>query len=153
MKANPQIFREDNDAVSPVIGVILMVAVTVVMSAIVYSMVSGGQADVEATHGAVVVKSQEEGILAITLIEGPDDGFDKYTLTANGETCAVADYALTNQASEKYWHPGEQIRLDFTKNTGCLATAGIGDDVNIVVTLQTTVVFDDSLRVYDDPSN
>src|SRR5437773_12441924 len=41
MKANQKFLRDDDDAVSPVIAVILMVAITVVLAATVYVWVSG----------------------------------------------------------------------------------------------------------------
>src|SRR5438552_19049464 len=41
MKANRKFLRSDDDAVSPVIAVILMVAITVVLAATVYVWVSG----------------------------------------------------------------------------------------------------------------
>ena len=52
MKANQKFLRDDDDAVSPVIAVILMVAITVVLAATVYVWVSGFGANsiIHTTH-------------------------------------------------------------------------------------------------------
>ena len=60
MKAN-QKFAQADDAVSPVIGVILMVAITVVLAAVVFVLVNGLTEGVENSEPVVAFTKDENG--------------------------------------------------------------------------------------------
>ncbi len=65
------IIRKDEQAVSPVIATILMVAITVVLAAVLYVMVSGLITSPGSTPkqvGATVVSSGGNGILTVTSV-------------------------------------------------------------------------------------
>ena len=64
--------RDDDDAVSPVIGVILMVAITVIMAAVIGAFVYGyGGSMVQAKDVAATARHQGESIY-VTYMGGPD---------------------------------------------------------------------------------
>jgi flagellin-like protein len=72
-------FIKDKQAVSPVIGVILMVAVTVVMAAIVgsflYGFIGGGGAPPAVSATATYYERLAGGIVVATYVGGPDQEF------------------------------------------------------------------------------
>ena len=67
-------FRENEDAVSPVIGVILMVAITVILAAIIAGFVFGMTSDMPDTtkNVAIGVKGAADGHMTITVQGGTD---------------------------------------------------------------------------------
>jgi flagellin-like protein len=65
MKAN-QAFKEADDAVSPVIGVILMVAITVVLAAVVFVLVGNLTDTSEAAPTVVFTYSDSAGTARVT---------------------------------------------------------------------------------------
>ena len=67
-------FRENEDAVSPVIGVILMVAITVILAAVIAAFVFGMTSDMPDTtkNVAIGVKSVASNNIAITVQGGSD---------------------------------------------------------------------------------
>ena len=70
-------FRENEDAVSPVIGVILMVAITVILAAVIAAFVFGMGSNVQTqkTVGLNLQKDITDGNdadLKITILGGPD---------------------------------------------------------------------------------
>lgn len=79
MKAN-QAFKQNDEAVSPVIGVILMVAITVVLAAVVFVLVTrlaGNQEDQSPTltFSKQSNSSTPGGTLTVIAIQGaPDNG-------------------------------------------------------------------------------
>ena len=72
MKAN-QIFQKDERAVSPVIGVILMVAITVVLAAVIAAYVFNMTGTVSSSYIVVCTASQiTENDIDVTYQGGPD---------------------------------------------------------------------------------
>ena len=66
-------FRENEDAVSPVIGVILMVAITVILAAIIATFAFGMSGDIETQKQvAVSAKQIAENKLQVTVQSGAD---------------------------------------------------------------------------------
>ncbi|WP_292492431.1 type IV pilin N-terminal domain-containing protein [Methanoculleus sp. 10] len=67
-------FRENEDAVSPVIGVILMVAITVILAAVIAAFVFGMSSDMPDTtkNVAIGVKGAADGHMTITVQGGTD---------------------------------------------------------------------------------
>jgi len=82
---------KNEDGVSPVIGVILMVAITVILAAIVASYVMGHASTVDKpriveTH--VIQKNETHGEL--TLIKGPEGGTLKYLNVTLGNQTPIS---------------------------------------------------------------
>ncbi len=65
-------FRENEDAVSPVIGVILMVAITVILAAVIAAFVFGMAGNVDSTKNVAVTAKQVGANIAITYQGGAD---------------------------------------------------------------------------------
>ncbi len=65
-------FRRDEKAVSPVIGVILMVAITVILAAVIASFVFGMGSNVKKTYVVSATASQQGSDIVITYQGGPD---------------------------------------------------------------------------------
>jgi len=83
-------FRENEDAVSPVIGVILMVAITVILAAVIAAFVFGMAGNVQSTksvHATAThtVNAASESIIIVTFTGGPDVGLvEGLNVTING---------------------------------------------------------------------
>jgi len=65
-------FRENEDAVSPVIGVILMVAITVILAAVIAAFVFGMGSNVQTTKTVAATASQVEGDIVVNYKGGAD---------------------------------------------------------------------------------
>ena len=87
-------FIKDKQAVSPVIGVILMVAVTVVMAAIVgsflYGFIGGGGAPPAVSATATYYERADGGRVIATYTGGPDHDFVYQITVAAVNQSAVA---------------------------------------------------------------
>jgi len=65
--------RKNEDAVSPVIGVILMVAITVILAAVIAAFVFGMAGNIQKTHTvAVTAQRTDSGHVVFTLSGGQD---------------------------------------------------------------------------------
>jgi len=84
-------FRENEDAVSPVIGVILMVAITVILAAVIAAFVFGMTGSVQTTKTvAVTAHVNDEKYLVVTFQGGADAGsVQNLTLMINGNETAT----------------------------------------------------------------
>ncbi len=110
--------RMDEKGVSPVIGVILMVAITVILAAVIASFVFGMGSSVKKTYtvAATASKSCSGGTCTvyITYQGGPDaDAVTGLNFTATGCTLAATSdsdptvgetYTCTNAATDKTNH-------------------------------------------------
>ena len=110
MKANRRVVMGE-DAVSPVIAVILMVAITVVLAATVYLWVSGFGSHpgniVQASFAAKAVddpiggdSDSNDDTIQLTFVSGPK------TLTVDEVTITVDGQRLTNDTSGRYFPAG-----------------------------------------------
>jgi len=66
-------FLKRKDAVSPVIGVILMVAITVILAAVIAAFVFGMASGVQKTKTVAITARQTGNYFALTYDGGPDD--------------------------------------------------------------------------------
>ena len=79
-------FRENEEAVSPVIGVILMVAITVILAAVIAAFVFGMGSNVQSTK-TVGLNLQKDGTsLHVTIVGGPDLPTLQWLKVSIGET-------------------------------------------------------------------
>ena len=70
--------RENEEAVSPVIGVILMVAITVILAAVIAAFVFGMGSSVQSTKNVAVTAQQQGPNIVITYQGGADAQSVKY---------------------------------------------------------------------------
>lgn len=94
-------FNNNEEAVSPVIGVILMVAITVILAAVIAVFVFGMADDVQKNHNvAVTSKMPNDTAVMFTYQGGPDAGIvDNLNLTAfgsDGQFNSGATYTTTD---------------------------------------------------------
>ena len=84
-------FRENEEAVSPVIGVILMVAITVILAAVIAAFVFGMTGNVQTTK-TVSIGSQINGSnIDLTINGGPDlSTLQSMNITVGGATHAIS---------------------------------------------------------------
>ena len=79
-------FRENEDAVSPVIGVILMVAITVILAAVIAAFVFGMGSNVQTTKTVGVTANLDKDRYFVVTLQGGGDVADLLSLnmTVNG---------------------------------------------------------------------
>ncbi len=126
MKANRK-FKEEENAVSAVIGVILMVAITVAIAATVYVYVAGFGSETSAPENATFTARILGGNLKITYSNGDED-------IATSDITIVIDtgYALVlgtngtsgDLSSDGNWDPGDYVTNPVTDidNDPCMVS-------------------------------
>jgi flagellin-like protein len=98
-------FRENEEAVSPVIGVILMVAITVILAAVIAAFVFGMTGNVQTTKTVSVTASQTGNDIVVNYKGGADANtlnYLKVTIQddeAGSKYCFI-DTALTTSAAD-----------------------------------------------------
>jgi len=79
-------FKKEENAVSPVIGVILMVAITVILAAVIGAFVFGMGSSIKKTYIVAATASQMGDDIIVTYNGGPDaDQVAVITVTAAGQ--------------------------------------------------------------------
>ncbi len=148
MKANRK-FKANDEAVSAVIGVILMVAITVAIAATVYVYVSGmvGTGSKQ-TENASVTVTGTNGQIKILLTKGGegapyvnttgDTGFDIFI---NGSKIA---HSGINVGTEGNWEVGESIFL--TQNE-VGATLQAGTEYSVTIQILGSTIYDSYITV------
>jgi flagellin-like protein len=121
-------FRENEDAVSPVIGVILMVAITVILAAVIAAFVFGMGSNVQTTKTVAVTASQSGDKITVTYHGGGDAD------TLNFLKTTVLD--KTDDTHTKYCYAA----TDATKFTVAASTATLNKNEKVPV--GATIVFD-----------
>lgn len=133
---------DSNRAVSPVIGVILMVAITVILAAVIGTMVLNMTDDVqESGPTAQLVTSDAADAAAFEPTDGADDTFELLTIDhKGGSTIADGSYSIRikapadssfTQISSTTTH---SIAPSGTAKTSALDAITVGDSVIISVT-------------------
>lgn len=163
MKAN-QKFANADEAVSPVIGVILMVAITVVLAAVVFVLVNNLTGDTEAGEDvAFLADSPRAEVVTISMItEGANapyeldtsaDGPNDLRVTLNEGSCTYIDAATTNDYTvndEAAFASGDIISFDFSGTADDRCGAGdisSGDEITITITVRGQVKFSENVVV------
>jgi len=78
-------FKQNEEAVSPVIGVILMVAITVILAAVIAAFVFGMTGNVQTTKTVGMQAKLDAGNITITISGGPDmSTLQDIVITHNG---------------------------------------------------------------------
>ncbi len=86
------VFNKHEDAVSPVIGTILMVAITVILAAVIGAFVFGVPTNIQKAKlmGSSIQVDTNGGTVLLSYHGGPDDiSLDKITITAPNGTAMV----------------------------------------------------------------
>ena len=76
-------FSKNEDAVSPVIGVILMVAITVILAAVIAAFVFGMAGNISKTKVVAATASQQGSTLIYVTFQGGQDAVSVSALSAN----------------------------------------------------------------------
>ncbi len=80
-------FKQNEDAVSPVIGVILMVAITVILAAVIAMFVFNMAGDVQSTKTVGVTAKLQADDVVVTYVGGSDDASLQYLkIIVDGDT-------------------------------------------------------------------
>ena len=77
--------RKDERAVSPVVGVILMVAITVIMAAVIGAFVYGYGGSMTTTKDVAAVARHQGATIYVTFMGGPDQAL----IAASGLTATI----------------------------------------------------------------
>lgn len=121
------LFNTDDRAVSPVIGVILMVAITVILAAVIGTFVLGlgDQIGGSATAGVTVDgDNTSEATVTLTNIGTADDVFIRYA--ENGSNIDSSAYSSGNVPLNQ---TGASVRVTATGNYSVVAVAENGESV------------------------
>ena len=147
MKANKK-FIEEDEAVSAVIGVILMVAITVAIAATVYVYVSGlASSPGTDTENASVAGEGTADKIKLVLAAGGDDYDTGYTIP--DEVSIFIDGNKVLVWNTGTWETGGQLLLGLNGGTW---TEGGGatcaeTEYEVTVSIKDTVVFDGTISV------
>jgi flagellin-like protein len=133
---------DDDRAVSPVIGVILMVAITVILAAVIGTFVLGLGDQVQnntprASFGFDVGSSNDSGAYNVTITH------------ESGDTISGSDLNVTVNGSTSVWSSSSDV------NAGnSFEVYNVNDTSNPSPGLQTWAASGDTVRViYDNPDN
>jgi flagellin-like protein len=87
-------FIKNDDAVSPVIGVILMVAITVILAAVIAAFVFGMAGNIQKSKVVAATVAQQGSDIAVTYQGGQDDASVGYLKIAvpNNQTATVGPW-------------------------------------------------------------
>ncbi len=108
-------FRENEDAVSPVIGVILMVAITVILAAVIAAFVFGMGSNVQTTKTVAMTASQNGEDVILTYHGGVDATTLQYltiTVAKDGDTTPHIEYLWYEGSTKKTSDPGTRANFD-----------------------------------------
>ena len=85
--------RDDDDAVSPVVGVILMVAITVIMAAVIGAFVYGYGGSMTQTKNVACTARHVGTDIFVTYMGGPDQGLLSTLDTEINSTAVTTDFS------------------------------------------------------------
>lgn len=150
MKANRRFLKGNEEAVSPVIAVILMVAITVVLAATVYVWVSGfGQSGSQSK--SIAASGNSAGIITISSV-APNfnwarlkivvDGDTAYGILANGKY--VRDAAWTDTTATGSISAGDTFKVGHRTSGGSLTVSLVDTSANTVAATITVPVSADT---------
>ena len=153
MKANRKFLRGDDDAVSPVIAVILMVAITVVLAATVYVWVSGfgSQSNQPAktmsmTSAAAIANSGSVYWKNYTVASAtPGMKYSDVKFTLNGADLTFAAPASCGEAADGTWKA--------CANGAARAATDVISAGDVVTLRSASALSGQTLRVLDSQAN
>lgn len=123
-------FRENEDAVSPVIGVILMVAITVILAAVIAAFVFGMGSSVGTTKTVSITSQIVHDDIILTINGGPDlPTLQELTITVNGEAKGVF-----------YHESGTTVSSTWASGSGGGGSFKVGDTIKLTGTTEGRVL-------------
>ena len=159
------------DAVSPVIGVMLMLVVTIIIAAVVAAFAGGLATDAERAPSAVLKAEVDSkwtnymgtGSAFLTSLSGENVNLDKIVVTLYDEKGNSYSYIHPSEAGGvgKYLESGETLNLAYglTNSKGyiflCDSTYGYGYDTGVLPYItsgqyvRVIVTYDDTHVLYD----
>ena len=121
--------RDDERAVSPVVGVILMVAITVIMAAIIGAFVYGYGGSMTQMNNVAATARHQGPDVYVTYMGGPDQAFVKTVVgLVNGEPLGIP-LTTTVGCSGK----PDSTKVTADKNNHVVVTASFDDGTNQVI--------------------
>lgn len=108
-------FRKDEEAVSPVIGVILMVAITVILAAVIAAFVFGMGTPTQAPQASIVITSTSTTTSNITLTHRGGDSIDLFKTKAIIDGVNSSQHNtinLLNGVSTQFFAVGDNLILN-----------------------------------------
>ena len=92
-------FNQNEEAVSPVIGVILMVAITVILAAVIAVFVFGMTGNMQTSHSVAVTAKMSDDSVIMTYQGGPDASIVDYIDFTGITSAGIVDIVETNFTS------------------------------------------------------
>jgi len=134
---NPKQLFTDDDAVSPVIGVILMVAITVILAAVIASFVIGLGDDNQTTKPSTTFEFDYDSgndELTISVTGGKDLDADQVEITGNAGSSGEMTGSGTISDLQKWWeYSSADAGETGTISAGSSITLTVGADYDISV--------------------
>jgi len=110
-------FRENEDAVSPVIGVILMVAITVILAAVIAAFVFGMAGSIETTKFVAATAQLQEGNVVVTYQGGADNkDVEWLKIFVNNGTNTVTKYVYCEKSNNQTVIGNTQPTTELSEN-------------------------------------
>lgn len=132
-------FRKNEEAVSPVIGVILMVAITVILAAVIAAFVFGMGTPTQAPQASIVITSTSATTDLVNLTHRGGDSIDlgkTKAIIEQGSNRMIID-ALNSSTGITFFQTGDEIGF-WVSNSSTASTVIGKNKANIVATLTTT---------------
>ena len=129
-------FNNNEEAVSPVIGVILMVAITVILAAVIAVFVFGMADDIDSGHiAAATAKVSGEDV--IVTYQGGNDPVKLltgtiYDATGDNKTFTAGATGVADEETEGYFAENDPV-VGFSYTFASVRTGAADDAVRIVV--------------------
>jgi flagellin-like protein len=130
----------DDDAVSPVIGVILMVAITVILAAVIGTFVLGLGSDIQNNPPSAqfTFNQEDSGGLKITHDGGQNADVSKLNVTTDSTSEDFANASASNVCQTENSDPNNWTDTELSAGDTCTLPAGrLGDGDTIRVTWES----------------
>jgi flagellin-like protein len=113
-------FRKDEEAVSPVIGVILMVAITVILAAVIAAFVFGMGTPSAAPQASIVITGATASTQNITLTHSGGNSIDlsKTRAIIDGNSSAYHEVIPSLTTSTHFYSAGDNLVINTYNSTG-----------------------------------
>ncbi len=132
---NVKQFLDDDAAVSPVIGVILMVAITVILAAVIGTFVLGLGENVQSTPQAKFNFDYNQTGSALTITHDGGDAIDSDNLNITSDTGTDVSWtdSLNTSLSESYdVKAGNSTTIEGNADAGTENLVNSGDTIRVV---------------------
>ncbi|MCZ7392621.1 MAG: type IV pilin N-terminal domain-containing protein [Candidatus Methanoperedens sp.] len=112
-------FRKNEEAVSPVIGVILMVAITVILAAVIAAFVFGMGTPQKAPQASIVITSAttSTGYINLTHSGGESIDLSKTRAIIDGNSSSYHDVISQLSNNSKFFGVGDLLAINSSSNT------------------------------------